>query len=114
VGRAAPAPAQANRKDKVTALAVVVAIGLVIAAAWALWAGGGGTTRTPPVAPAPHIVPTGSDQVGLVGLAPEKATPSQPTKGQLVLGLVFGHTMGDPGRVRVYVYADLRPLACEA
>jgi hypothetical protein len=98
---------RAARNSKIGAFAVVVAIGLVIAAAWALWAGGGHSLRTP-AAPAPTIVPTGSDRVGLVGLAPENATPSQPTKGHLVLDLVFGHTMGDPGRVSVHVYADGR------
>lgn len=45
---------------------------------------------------------------GIIGLAPVGATPSTPERGELVLSFVFGHTMGDPGRFIVSVYADGR------
>jgi hypothetical protein len=47
---------------------------------------------------------------GMVGLPPVGATPSTPTRGQLVLRFGFGHTMGDPGRFIVSVYADGRMI----
>lgn len=47
---------------------------------------------------------------GLIGLAPEGATPSTPERGELVLNFGFGHTMGDPGRFTVLVYADGRMI----
>jgi len=45
---------------------------------------------------------------GIIGLAPVGATPSTPERGELVLEFTFGHTMGDPGRFRVLMYADGR------
>ena len=47
---------------------------------------------------------------GIVGVAPEGAVPSTPERGELVLGFMFGHTEGDPGRFTVYVYADGRMI----
>ncbi|MDH5280799.1 MAG: hypothetical protein OEW52_06565 [Thermoleophilia bacterium] len=47
---------------------------------------------------------------GIVGLAPVGATPSTPEKGELVLSFMFGHTLGDPGRFQVRVYADGRMI----
>jgi hypothetical protein len=48
---------------------------------------------------------------GIVGLPPVGATPSAPKSGELVLGFTFGHTFGDPGRLRVSVYADGRLIS---
>jgi hypothetical protein len=47
---------------------------------------------------------------GIVGLPPVGATPSAPKNGELVVGFMFGHTFGDPGRFRVSVYADGRMI----
>jgi hypothetical protein len=47
---------------------------------------------------------------GIVGLAPEGAAPSTPTKGELVLRFGFGRTMGDPGGFRLEMYADGRMI----
>jgi hypothetical protein len=43
---------------------------------------------------------------GIIGLAPEGATPSTPASGVPVLKFMFGHTPGDPGRFTVDAYAD--------
>lgn len=47
---------------------------------------------------------------GIIGLAPVGATPSTPEKGELVFSFGFGHTLGDHGRFRVYLYADGRMI----
>jgi hypothetical protein len=47
---------------------------------------------------------------GIVGLAPEGATPSTPTRGEVVVSFVFGHDLGDAGRFGVRVYADGRMI----
>jgi hypothetical protein len=47
---------------------------------------------------------------GIVGLPPVGATPSTPEKGKLVLSFTFGHSMGDPGRFTVLMYADGRMI----
>jgi hypothetical protein len=47
---------------------------------------------------------------GIVGLAPEGATPSTPTRGEVVLSFMFGHDLGDAGRFAVTVYADGRMI----
>jgi hypothetical protein len=110
----------ANRNERIAAFALVVAIGLG-AVAWVLGARGGQNARAPanqpptvartgiptPVAAVPTFS-DGADRVGLVGLAPEGAKPSWPERGELVLGFTFGHTSGDQGRFRVFVYADGR------
>ena len=44
------------------------------------------TSSQTPVATGPTIAPDGADRVGLVGLAPEGATPSSPKRGEPVLG----------------------------
>lgn len=111
---------KAVRNERIAAFAIVVAIGLG-AVAWILGARGGQNARTPanqpptaartgtptPVARPPTFA-DGADRVGLIGLAPEGAKPSWPEKGELVLGFTFGHTSGDQGRFRVFVYADGR------
>jgi hypothetical protein len=45
---------------------------------------------------------------GIVGLAPVGAVPSSPERGERVLGFAFGHSMGDPGRFTLTMYADGR------
>lgn len=62
---------------------------------------GGGREPTGP----PH--PVG---VGLLGFPPEWPSPSVPERGELVVGFVFGHTPGDPGRFGLSVYADGRVI----
>jgi hypothetical protein len=47
---------------------------------------------------------------GIVGLPPVGATPSTPTRGELVLRFAFGRGMGDAGRFVVAVYADGRMI----
>ena len=47
---------------------------------------------------------------GIVGLAPEGATPSTPTRGEVVVSFMFGHDSGDAGRFGVTVYADGRMI----
>ena len=64
-------------------------------------------TETPGSA-GPTVAPDDVDRVGLIGLPPEGATPSTPSRGELLFGSMFGHTGGDPGRSNVYVYADGR------
>ena len=98
---------KAKRNERNTTLAVVVGIGLLLAVVWILGTRAGHTPRSPLGGPS-TVGPNGSDRVGLVGLAPEGARPSLPTKGELVVGFSFGHTMGDPGRFQVFVYADGR------
>jgi hypothetical protein len=56
------------------------------------------------------VAPVYPGQVGLIGLAPEGATPSSPSRGELVLEFVFGHTEGDPGRFSFHMYADGRQI----
>lgn len=48
---------------------------------------------------------------GIVGLPPVGAAPSTPKKGELVFSFAFGHTMGDPGRFRLSLYADGRLIS---
>jgi hypothetical protein len=45
---------------------------------------------------------------GIVGLAPDGATPSTPRQGELVLDYAYGHTLGDAGRFNLSMYADGR------
>jgi hypothetical protein len=98
-----------RRNQRITA--GVVGIAVFVAAIWIVTTGGPfdralmpASTTGPTGTPAPE----GADRVGLVGLAPESATPSSPEHGELVLSFMFGHTMGDPGRFSVFVYADGR------
>ena len=48
---------------------------------------------------------------GIVGLPPVGAAPSTPKKGELVFSFTFGHTMGDPGRFHLSLYADGRLIS---
>ncbi len=61
-------------------------------------------TQTP-ASTVPTVAPDVADPVGIIGLPPEGATPSSPRRGELVLSFMFGHTLGDPGRFNVNVYA---------
>lgn len=97
----------AKRNERNATLAVVVGIGLLLGVVWIFGTREGHTPRSPLGGPS-TVGPNGADRVGLVGLAPEGAKPSLPTKGELVVGFSFGHTMGDPGRFQVFVYADGR------
>ena len=63
----------------------------------------------PTVSPGPTVTPSPA-VVGVIGLPPEGAKPSTPTHGRLVLGFLFGHSDGDPGRFSVNVYADGRMI----
>jgi hypothetical protein len=108
---------KAKRNERVATFAVVVGIGLLLAAVWVLGTRGADSSRRPANQPRsdtptpPSTVPTfpnGEDLVGLVGLAPEGAKPSLPTRGELVLSFGFNHTGGDHGRFTVFVYADGR------
>lgn len=58
----------------------------------------------------PVVAPYGPGKVGLVGLAPEGATPSLPSRGELVLDATFMHAGegDDSGRFSFRVYADGR------
>jgi hypothetical protein len=99
-----------RRNQRVTA--GVVGIAVFVAAVWIVTTGGpfdrtltpATTEPTGPTGP-PH--PTG---VGLLGLPPEGATASTPERGELVLGVGFGHTGGDPGRFSLHLYADGRVI----
>lgn len=95
-----------RRNQRVAAGVVAIAI-FVAPVAWILANGWSDRTRTP-AGPAPTVAPMGTQEIGLVGLAPAEATPSSPRRGQLVLSFFFGHTMGDPGRFSVFVYEDGR------
>jgi hypothetical protein len=48
--------------------------------------------------------------IGLFGLPAEGATPSVPTRSELVLSFTYGHSGGDPGRFTVHVLADGRMI----
>jgi hypothetical protein len=85
----------------------VVAIAVFVAAVWIVTTGGPFHRAQMPAAPGSTVPPT-PRVVGLIGLAPEGATPSSPEHGELVFSFLFGHTLGDPGRFRVLVYEDGR------
>jgi len=108
---------KARRNERLATFAVVAVLGLLVAVAWVVGTREGHKARRPAdqprsATPTPSArvatFPVGADRVGLVGLAPAGAEPSQPERGELVLGFTFGHTAGDPGRYSVFVYADGR------
>jgi hypothetical protein len=104
-----------DRKRRNQRLAAgVVGIAVFVAAIWIVTSGGPfdrsqpptpGGEVTGPTAPPPH--PVG---VGLLDFPPEGAEPSTPERGELVVGFVFGHSSGDPGRFGMHVYADGRVI----
>jgi len=100
-----------RRNQRITA--GVVGFAVFVAAIWIVTTGGPFDRAQTPgasggVATGPSVLP--DDEVGLIGLPPEGATPSTPESGELVLNFFYGHTMGDPGRFHVNVYADGRLL----
>jgi hypothetical protein len=86
----------------------VVGIAVFVAAVWIVTSGAPGDRSLTPGSTGPTGAPDDPKGVGLVGVAPEGATPSSPEHGELVLSFMFGHTAGDPGRFSVFVYADGR------
>jgi hypothetical protein len=93
-------------------VAGVVAIAIFVVPVAVILANGGWSGRTQaPADDGPTVAPDVFPQVGLVGLPPAGATPSTPTRGELVASFLFGHTQGDPGRFHVYLYADGRLIS---
>ena len=91
----------------------VLGIAVFVAAIWIVTAGGAVDRSQKPATTGgtgPSVSPGPTAPVGLVGLPPEDATPSLPKRGELVVGFVFGHTMGDPGRFGLHLYADGRVI----
>jgi len=86
----------------------VVGIAVFVAAVWIVTAGGAFDRGATPAVTGPTPTPEYPGQVGIVGLPPEDAVPSAPSRGELVVGATFGHTGGDPGRFGLHVYADGR------
>ena len=86
----------------------VVAIAIFVVTVWFAATGGSLEHTRTPASSGPTAPPGAANPIGVVGLPPRDATPSSPTRGELVVGLMFGHTMGDPGRFNVNVYADGR------
>jgi len=104
-----------RRNQRITA--AVVGIGVFVAAVWFATGGPFDRARTPAVpgggVPRPSVtgpagVPGYPGRVGIVGLPPAEAIPSAPSRGELVVGVMFGHTGGDPGRFGLHLYADGR------
>ena len=86
----------------------VVGISVFVASVWIVTSGGPSDRSGTPGSSGPVVAPDGPGKVGLVGLAPEGATPSSPSRGELVLSAFFAHSGGDPGRFHFNVYADGR------
>jgi hypothetical protein len=94
-----------RRNQRIAAGAVGIAF--FAAAVWVVTTGGSFDRGLTPAVPGP--TPDAVDPVGLIGLPPQ-VPPSTPRHGELVLSFMFGHTMGDPGRFDVNVYADGRVI----
>jgi hypothetical protein len=92
----------------------VVGMAVFVAAVWIVTTGGPFDRARTPVPgggeTGPVVAPYGPGKVGLVGLAPEGATPSLPSRGELVLSATFMHAGegNDSGRFSFMVYADGR------
>jgi hypothetical protein len=99
-----------SRRTTIGAVAVVAAIGVAAVASSVVGTLRGQNPATP-IEETPTVAPEYPGQVGLIGLAPKGATPSSPSRGELVLAFTFGHTMGDHGRFSVHVYADGRLIS---
>jgi hypothetical protein len=99
-----------RRRRNQRVAAGLVGIAVFVAAIWIVTSGEpAGRGRTPGSSGLTGpTVPGAAGPMGLIGLAPQGATPSTPRRGELVLNLLFGHTMGDPGRFAVHMYADGR------
>lgn len=97
-----------DRKRRNQRIAAVVVAVIIAAPVWLAATGGPFFETKEPDAAEPAGAPNYPGETGLVGLPPKDASPSTPTKGELVLSFVFGHTMGDPGRFSVHLYEDGR------
>lgn len=102
-----PDPPQSSRR--IGALVLVAAIALVAIVLGSLVLRQpartpGSTGPTEPSSP-PH--PIG---VGLVGLPSEGTPPSTPARGELMLGIGWAHTAGDPGGFSLHLYTDGRVI----
>ena len=118
VGGATPPPdglermlRRRDRKRRNQRLAAgAIGIAVFVAAVWFVTSAGPAGRGQAPAGTGPTVTPADPGQVGLVGLAPEGMTPSSPSRGELVVGFMFGHTSGDPGRFGLHVYADGRVI----
>lgn len=97
-----------RRNQRVAAGVLGIAVFLV--AIWIVTSGEPVDRGLTPGGTGPSVAPVLTEPVGLVGLPPEDATPSLPKRGELVVGFVFGHTMGDPGRFGLHLYEDGRVI----
>jgi hypothetical protein len=100
-----------RRNQRIAAGVVAIAIFVTPVALMVATGEWSGRTQTP-ADTSPTVQPDPPDPigVGLFGLPPKGATPSAPERGELVLGLGFGHTDGDAGRFSLHVYADGRVI----
>lgn len=96
-----------RRNQRITA--GVVGIAVFAAAVWIVTGGVPSDQSRTSVGTEPTVAPEYPGQVGFIGLAPKGATPSSPSRGEPVLGFMFGHTAGgDSGRFGGHLYADGR------
>jgi hypothetical protein len=119
VGDRFPFPEQAferlvrrrDRKQRNRRLAAGVVGVAVFVAAIVIVASGATTDQgRSPGGTGPSSGPSVGARIGIVGLPPEDATPSAPARGEIVVGFLFGHTDGDPGRFGLHLYADGRVI----
>jgi hypothetical protein len=102
-----------RRNQRLTA--GVIGIAVFVAAVWFVTTGGPFDRDVTPGASGGSVAPTGPTaaaeypgQVGIVGIPPEGAIPSSPSRGELAVSAGFAHTSGDPGLFVLNVYADGR------
>lgn len=88
----------------------VVAVAVLVAPIWVVASGELAERRVTPGGSGPVVAPEYPGLIGIVGLPPEDAIPSSPSEGELVVGAVFGHSGGDPGRFDLNVYEDGRVI----
>jgi hypothetical protein len=88
----------------------VVGIAVFLVAVWVVTSGALSDRGSTPGGQGPTTAPSVDAPIGIIGLPPEGATPSAPARGELVVGFLFGHSGGDPGRFGLQVYADGRVI----
>lgn len=88
----------------------VVGIAVFVAAIWVVTSGQISDRGSTPGGQGPTTAPSVDAPIGIVGLPPEDATPSAPARGELLVGFLFGHSGGDPGRFSLHLYADGRVI----
>jgi hypothetical protein len=88
----------------------VVGITVFVAAIWVVTSGETSDRGSTPGGRGLTTAPSVDAPIGIIGLPPEGATPSVPPRGELVVGFLFGHGEGDPGRFGLQVYADGRVI----